>query len=201
MSSRSLITHCPCEPLPFFARRETAAISDELAIAVCRSRELRRSRQPGALIELIGRLRTAASSIPLTRPSHETMRVVNTVFSRRIYVGPVNQTVTLRESLIDSCSLRSLLLFGHLGSLLFGGSLPAFLSHVPFNLGARDNVAAVIMNWRQVAVVNHCDDPRRLHALDLRRPLHRDEFLEVHCPHSPRYLVFLRKTLELFEPM
>src|SRR5215470_5418498 len=102
---------------------------------------------------------------------------------------------------MDSCSLRSLLLFGHLGSLHFGGSLPAFLPHIPFNLGARDDVAAVIMNRRQVAVVNHGDDPRRLHAMDLRRPLHRDEILEVHCSLSPRYSVFLRKPLELFEPM
>jgi len=37
--------------------------------------------------------------------------------------------------------------------------------------------------------------------MDLRRPLHRDEILEVHCPHSPLYSVFLRKPLELFEPM
>ena len=57
------------------------------------------------------------------------------------------------------------------------------------------------MNLRQVAVVDYGDDPWRHHAMDLSRQLHGDEILEVHCPHSPRYSVFLRKTLELFEPM
>src|SRR5262245_61034593 len=110
----------------------------------------------------------------------------------------------LRLRYVKSFSTRlllSLLLFGPLGSLLFGGPLPTFLPHIPFDLGARDDVAAVVMNWRQVAVVDHGDDPRGLHTMDLRRPLHRDEFLEVHCPLSPRYSVFLRKSLELFEPM
>jgi hypothetical protein len=37
--------------------------------------------------------------------------------------------------------------------------------------------------------------------MDLRRPLHRDEILEVHYPHSPHYSDFLTKPLELFEPM
>ena len=95
----------------------------------------------------------------------------------------------------------SLLLLGSIGRSLFGGSLAALLSHIPFDFGARDDVAAVVMNWSQVAVVDHGDDPWRLHAMDLRRPLHRDEILEVHYPHSPRYSNFLTKPLELFEPM
>ncbi len=35
-------------------------------------------------MDVIERLRTAASSIPLTRASHEAMRVVASVLSRRI---------------------------------------------------------------------------------------------------------------------
>lgn len=70
-------------PIPFFVLREALAISDRRAIAICRNRGLRRSSQRRTLIDVIGRLRTAASSIPLTRVSHEAMRVVASVLSRR----------------------------------------------------------------------------------------------------------------------
>jgi hypothetical protein len=63
-------------------------------------------------------------------------------------------------------SLSSFLRFGSFGSLLFGGLLTALLSHIPFDLGARDDIAAVLVNWRQVAVVNHGDDPRRINQRD-----------------------------------
>src|SRR5262245_47757968 len=72
-----------CEPLLFFVLYGNPAISDRRVIAICRNRGLRRSSQDWTLIEVIGRLRTAASSIPLTHVSHEAMRVVSSVLSRR----------------------------------------------------------------------------------------------------------------------
>ena len=61
----------------------TAAISDRRVIAIRRNRGLRRSSHCWTLIDVIGRLRNAASSIPLIRTSHEAMRVVASVLSRR----------------------------------------------------------------------------------------------------------------------
>src|SRR5215475_10569696 len=75
--------HRPCELLPIFDPQGNAVISDRRLIAICRNRGLRRSSQRWTLMEVIGRLQTAASSIPLTRVSHEAMRVVASVLSRR----------------------------------------------------------------------------------------------------------------------
>jgi len=82
-SLRGLTAHCFCELLLILVLQETSAISDRRAIAISRNRVLRRSSHRWTLIDVIGRLRTAASSTPLTRASQEAMRVVVSVLSHR----------------------------------------------------------------------------------------------------------------------
>src|SRR5262245_53284501 len=79
----SLTAHYLCESLLFLVLQETSAISDRRAIAIRRNCGLRLLSQRRTLMDVIGRLRTDASSIPLTLASQEAMRVVASVRSRR----------------------------------------------------------------------------------------------------------------------
>ena len=91
--------HRPCEPLPIFDPQGNAVISDRRFIAICRKCGLRRSSQRWTLTDVIGRLRTAASSIPLTRVSHEAMHLVRKGQIEGVGKGDVEGQVRFVESL------------------------------------------------------------------------------------------------------